>query len=325
MPIGTSGSVKISDIRNEIQRTGTISINTLQNIALGRTLNSTIKFTDFYGYSYFPIIIENGITKTPTLISGTTYYYLFTSTSGTNTIKFSKNTTCEVLLVGGGGSGASYNADTHQSTLGGGSGGGINYNTNLAFTASTLYTITVGAGASLNSGGYNGNDGNPTFIKNDAITLLSATEGKKGLRENVADYWDGSINIPSGGNTTAIINNVTTQYYGALNYIRKDPADVEGYISIGGGGAGAAQNGYDTNYDRGTTYHAYGGQGFASSITGELNYYSSGGGGSIYQLATLFYTIGNAAGINNWGYGSGGSANALNAASGCVIIRFTLA
>jgi len=58
--------------------------------------------------------------------------------SGVKSIEFTKNTTCDVLLVGGGGAGGP--------NKGGGSSGGILFYTNVSFTSNTNYSIVVGAG-----------------------------------------------------------------------------------------------------------------------------------------------------------------------------------
>lgn len=255
----------------------------------------------------FPTIISNSISASFTLISGTTYYYIFNSITGTNTITFPYNKICKILIIAGGGYAGS-----------GGAGGNVYYNDSYFFNADT-YTIIIGPGGTGGDFGSNGTDGSPTYItslKNNNNKIINVNGDEKGFTGG------NNIGPRSGGGTSANINGITQPYSGGTGFIT-----VNGYW-MGGGGAGAGQNGFNANYTNGTYYYGNGGDGFQSSITGNNIYYAGGGFGGSYG-GYLAITKKNGQGATNYGGGGSGALQlyptqkGYDGQSGCVIISIT--
>jgi len=295
MPVSSSGPIKFSDIRNELGLINNIKMSTMQNLAFSYSLTNKININTFRGYSGLPIIIENNINKQPILISGKIYYYLFTSTTGTNTINFKKNTVCEILLVGGGGN-YIYNggSDSFNEFYAVGGAGNVYYN-NLYNFNKGIYNISIGINGInifINSGisrydmdyFQNINGENTTISYNNSI-ILQANGGTYPYRNG---YYI------KGGNSQlrTIINGIDS---GSIIYNGTDYADTTGIMTFSGAGA------------NGNATVSNGGNGYLSSITGIPTYYAGGGGAN------------NGSGANY--YGGSSISNNYN---GCVIIRFTL-
>jgi hypothetical protein len=122
MVLQASGTpIKFSEIQSEFGGTNPISISEYYNngssgyvVNIDGISNTTnpIQISKYYGKSKRP---QSSYTTMPTIISagnsdnliiiGKKCYYIFTSTTGTNTITFTNPIMCELLLVGGGGGG----------------------------------------------------------------------------------------------------------------------------------------------------------------------------------------------------------------------------
>jgi hypothetical protein len=258
----------------------------------------------------FPIIISNNVNSYPNSISQRKFYYNFTSTSGTNTITFQYDITCEILIVGGGG-GSSWDS------WGAGAGGNVYYKSSQTFNAGT-YTIIVGSGGNNISYNNSPTNGNTSSIKYNNTILFSANGGGCGS-ENV------------GGSTSANINGVITNYSGSLTLWEFPSYHYMGYNS-GGAGAGAGQNATTPTYDGYNTGNTgKGGDGYYSSITGTPVYYAGGAGGASYYdgyansfVAGFFYSHPAIHGLGRDNYGGGGGIG-VNPCDGCVILAFDLA
>lgn len=259
----------------------------------------------------FPTIISNSISASFTLISGTTYYYIFNSITGTNTITFPYNRICKILIIGGGGGAGGGYAGS------GGAGGNVYYNDSYFFNADT-YTIIIGSGGTGGNYQYDGNDGSPTYItslKNNNNKIINVNGGGKG--------FTGGTNIGprSGGGTSANINGNTQLYSGGTG------TDANGFW-MSGGGAGAGQNGFNATYINSTYNYGNGGDGFQSSITGNNIYYAGGGFGGSYGGYPAI-TKKNGQGATNYGGGGSGALQlyptqkGYDGQSGCVIISIT--
>ena len=271
-----------------------------------------------------PTVVSNGVTITSfSYISSTnTYYYIFTSTTGTNTITFPSNFDCQVLIVGGGGGGGGGFGGS------GGAGGGVYYNSKYTFNAGT-YTIVVGAGggggSGYNSGTYGsgGAAGSQSIIQFNSTSILTANGG--GGSDTAITYSYSSYHAANGGSTSANINGVVTNYSGGNGYF-----DGSYLRWVSGGGAGAGQNGISGSMS-GSTLLSYGngGNGYSSFITGTAIYYAGGGAGAPAAGGVTTPDAGiNGLGQNNYGGGGRGysnnNTNGQNGAAGCVIIAFLL-
>ena len=162
----------------------------------------------------------------------------------------------QYLIVGGGGGG-----NGEQS--GGGGGGQVVENT-LSTASGVTYTATIGAGGFPGTGSvFNG---------------VTATFGAQVPYSGTAGT--------AGGNTSRIINGVTTSYTGGSGAGNNCSG-----TAAGGGGAGSGANGTNAS----TSVAGAGGAGYSSSITGSPANYGGGGGGG----ATGTRALGGAGGGGN--------------------------
>jgi len=215
----------------------------------------------------------------------------------------------EYLIVAGGGGGSG----------GGGGGGGMLTGTTI-FSGS--YTVTVGAGGSLN---YQTN-GNASPGTNSLITGLTAIGGGFGAGSTNVGGSGGSGGGASIGSTSTaqvVAGGTATSGQGYNGGTSTNTGTYQGWLGAGGGGAGAVGVSV-TNYDTGNSspYGGLGGAGAASSIeTGSPATYAAGGQG--YYSSTV---SGDATG--NSGNGGGGSRTAnsgsqgWNGGSGIVVIAY---
>ena len=246
---------------------------------------------------------------------GTYWYHIFRS-SGTFTP--TQALTADYLVVAGGGGGGG-NVDGSATSSGGGgagglrctvgaTGGGGSLESALSLTASTNYTVTIGAGGAAgdyNAGQQYGGDGS-----NSVFSSITSTGGGGG------GYVPGTgRNGGSGGGGYAANGGGT----GTAN---------QGFNGAAGGGGGAGEAG-------GTDSAREGGDGVATSISGtSVTYAGGGGGGNGYAGGNggggAGGTTGNGvAGTANLGGGGGGAyqgggAGKLGGAggSGIVIVRY---
>ena len=283
----------------------------------------------------------------------------YTSDSQTSyELTFSKETVCDILVVGGGGGGGG-------SMGGGGGGGSVIYATGISVPANT-YNILVGKGG---TGGVNQIDGTNGF--NSIIFGATAIGGGRGGDYNISNSESsgGSGGGEGGGgdgrtgdgvaglkgvntipNTSLLFTNY--QYYvnNGGDAFYQNVANGQSSRGGGGGGAGTAGGaGGGDNTDRVT--QGIGGDGIPIPIiqpipTIQTNlYYGAGGGGGPHK-GNLTEKLGKAGGlggggnggnefsngtktdgIDGTGYGAGGGGgayqkNAGNGGSGIVIIRY---
>jgi len=188
----------------------------------------------------------------------------------------------EYLVVAGGGAGG-YNG-------GGGGGAGGYLSSSLASVESgSSFTITVGAGAAVNSGG-RGDNGSDSSIAGATISTITSTGGGGGGGREPSEYA-GADGGSGGGSSTD-----STGFGGGSGTVGQGNdggGTTEDSFPAGGGGAGAAGI---TSGD--------GGDGKQSSITGTSTYYAGGGG------------IGYSVAITSGGQGGGGDGiNATDASA----------
>jgi hypothetical protein len=233
----------------------------------------------------------------PTQIDDYTYYHAFTSTTGTNSITFDRDTVCDILIVGGGASGGGQ--------LGGGGGGGAVVHIQNANISEGTYNVVVGNGGTYVTGTNVGNNGNNSSFNNiiaegggggsyfsDSVNGLSGGSGGG----SGCDAGDGAP-TPSGGGvgSGSSLNGYIGTIYQNIggSSVARDPG-----LSASGGG-GAFEIGGDGNVG-GTSVGGKGGDGIQINIDGNNYYWGGGGGGSTYQ---------GLAGDGGKGGGGGGSGN----------------
>jgi hypothetical protein len=198
---------------------------------------------------------------TATYVSALYSYTLAGTYTRTITYDQQKYATFEVLVVGGGGGGAGGNEFTYGQGGGGGGGGQVVYLTNQTFTSTTI-PIVVGAGGGNGysglSAGSSSQFGSITAIGGNPGIVFIQAQNPTGTRTGGS-----SANGNLGGTNTA--NGYFTIGYGG-----------------GGGAGGAGGNGTivvepTTGHERGRGGQA--GVGVSNSITGQTEYYGTGGAG----------------------------------------------
>jgi hypothetical protein len=265
---------------------------------------------------------------------GTYFYHTFLA-SGTFTPK--TTLTADYLVVAGGGGGGydrggGGGAGGLRSTVTA-TGGGGSLETPASFTASTAYTITVGAGAASGSvvgGAVRGSD---SSISGSGFTTITSTGGGGGISAdgNQGQQSGGSGGGGAGSGFTPGGTPTANQGYAGGNGVYTPP----NYGGGGGGGAGAV-GGNGT-----TTTGGVGGNGVAVAISGTSVTYAGGGGGATFAGGTGGAggaggggagrnggsgLVGVAGTANTGGGGGGGSgspaANGGQGGSGIIIIRY---
>ena len=233
-------------------------------------------------------------------INNKTINYVSFINNGSLTLK--TNYICDILVVGGGGSGGVRH--------GGGAGAGaLIYLQNQQLNKG-IYTIQIGeGGAAINSAG-NGNNGNDTTITYNSTIIYNAKGGGGGGNVNYG-LSGGSCGGSSGG-TTIISNPVLTTNIpsGAYGNLGGKGSSTSTEIHFGGGGGGGAGSvGADANLLQVSAIGGDGGEGLLINITGTYKYYAAGGGGGIAGG-------GLSAGLGGSGIGGNGSKSNTVAGSG---------
>jgi hypothetical protein len=230
-------------------------------------------------------------------VEGTTYRVHVFNATGNSTFTVTRPGTVEYLIVAGGGSGGSGEANPAGDSPGGGGAGGL-----LAgFTTVTpqAYTITVGAGASTR---VTGTSQAGLAGQNSSAFGLTAIGGGAGGREEAAGGSGGS----GGGGGGSCISGRKAGGAGTAGQGNAGGTGGDSGCSrrAGAGGGGAGINGGD---DRGNL-GGNGGNGLQLNITGLNVYYAGGGGG------------GNSANVSGTpgagGLGGGGRGGESTGASG---------
>ena len=216
------------------------------------------------------------------------------------TIFFKENVECDVLIVGGGGSGyVNENFNDEPGGGGGGGGGGLVYISSHIFNG--YYNLTVGCGGDYNS------DGSASLLT-DGNDIYYAFGGNSGT-------------ISDGGNSgNSYVTNLTNVTINTTNN-NGGTSVISTSGTISGGGAGSAENGNN---------NGTGGDGIEININGNNIYYSSGGGGGGNTDSIVNGGNGGAeTGVNaleNTG-GGGGGGNLTNRSglggSGVIIFKYS--
>ena len=273
---------------------------------------TSIKLSGAVNFAQHSTATLYGISRTTAQIKatgGTVYddasyvYHLFT-TSGTFTPL--QNLTCDYLVVAGGGGGAGWyggggGAGGLRSTVGA-TGGGGSLESALSLTASTAYTVTVGAGGASQTQG-------SSSVFN---TITSTGGGRGGSYQSTSGGGSGGSGGGAGsGNGSGVWLNAGT---GTANQGYNGGAgNGSNSGSPGGGGAGeaaanaaASPNGTATDGGDGVLLSTWS---LATSTGANSGYYAGGGGGG----STVAGGNGAYAGVGGLG---GGGAGSLVANSG---------
>jgi hypothetical protein len=213
----------------------------------------------------------------------------------------------EYLAVAGGGG-------TPARIGGGGGGGGVLTGTYASVAASTVITVTVGAGGLGRYGSADpqaGTVGGNTTIVGSGLTTVTAIGGGAGGQVNGLTYIYPDTGGSGGGGSTAE-NGMSGA--GAAGTAGQGNAGGTGYAApVYGGGGGGGAGAVGGNSPTSGTAAATGGDGVASSITGSSVYYGGGGGSSIYAGGSGTGGAGGlgggGAGGNTFGSGTNGTAN----------------
>jgi hypothetical protein len=262
---------------------------------------------------------------------------------------FTKNTICDVLVVGGGGGGASNG--------GAGGGGGVVTFNDVNFP-SGLYTILVGNGGRVvwndnndtknNTDGINGNN---SSIEGNGIIIRAAAGGGGGRYSSNSGPAPGSVRyinpitklsaISQGGGGGSTFTTLPYTIDGRLSGRGGVTANTQAVAGAGGGAAPEGQygRGGDSSITNSIATIGNGGRGIVSSISGIPFEYGSGGTGHRWNM-TFADINGIATGgggytefkdINNKTYfysifngvpGSGGGGHPLSwGGSGIVILK----
>lgn len=263
------------------------------------------------------------------LTAGSNYTFKVKATNANGTCVDSTATnsigipyTADVLVIGAGGGGGG-GEDNQQGGQGGGAGGGaFRYETSLALTAATTYSITVGSGGTGGATGGGSSATSGTKGGNSTFGSITAEGGGYGGGDALTGGVGGSSG-GSGGDASSTAIQPTNSLYGNAS-----GTQGEGRSGKGGGGKGSAGSAVNLN----------GGSAESNSITGSAQFYSGGGGGargsqSIYSAGTGGTNAGNGAnggaggnGTANFGGGGGGGQNpGGSGGSGVVIMRIASA
>ena len=276
------------------------------------------------------------------------YTYSETANTADYTRVFTKNTTCDILIIGGGGGGGFAH--------GGGGGAGQLVLIHQA-TLNGKYTIKVGKGG---TGGLSAGTEPTKGINSEFGTVIAEGGGANGgTLKDGGSGAGGDGYTPSGGTAGAGNKNTTIDTFpGATVYSRGNNGGNNGGAGAtgpaGGGGGGAGQTGTtgqdispfgkggdglsgisEINYDFKTKLGNYG------NLESDGNYWFAAGGGGGGSFAGNGGKGGGGAGapnnntsgfnaINNTGSGGGGgggNGNEVrggNGGSGIVIIRYLL-
>jgi hypothetical protein len=272
------------------------------------------------------------------------------------TISFSKETKCDILIVGGGGAGGC--GTSGSSTAGpGGGGGGLIYLKDQKIEANT-YEIKVGKGGdaiNTNIRSNNGKNSYFSYLQTEAIggggggsrngdTSYSTTYQLIATGKDGGSGGGSANNVnpqpTSGGlgyisnlikyDGTIIISNYRQGYNGGRDYKPNVTNNQDPPYSGGGGGAGG--NGYNSYNEFNELLDGNGGIGKQINILKTPIYYAGGGSVGTRNGVESYGGLGgggssiNVNGINNTGGGGAGSTTGGNVysgsgGSGIVIIR----
>jgi hypothetical protein len=252
--------------------------------------------------------IANGGEGVTILYSGTTRGWIPVSAANEGTTALVSQFSLDFLVIAGGGSGGTGDADRRA----GGGAGGYRTSTQLV-TQGTVITVTVGDGGSVRTNG-----SNSSISGSGLTTITSAGGGAGGAQASVGD--NGGSGGGGAGSTSGSPPGApgTSAAGGSGNTPSTSPSQgnnggigrhLGGIYAAGGGGGGAGGVGQEGNNTPPNSSN--GGAGSASSITGSSVTRAGGGGGNGSD------SIGGAGGTGGGGTGGNpGTAGTANTGGG---------
>jgi len=253
------------------------------------------------------------------------YIYEFKSTASAQTATAKRGLVLsDYLLVGGGGGGGNNRG-------GGGGAGGVTSATGLVgcyIGQNDTFAFAVGAGGagSTSTNAKGGNGGATTFTIGDINFNIPGGGG--------GGSWNNTPGVAGASGGGGAQNAAGGAGVAGFGFAGADGAAFNSSATGGGGGAGHA--GYQANTS--TKVAGNGGEGIASSITGEEVYYGGGGGGGGGSLDNYMPGQGGAGGGGNGskaasgangvdglgGGGGGGGSNSRGGNGGSGVVIFTV-
>jgi hypothetical protein len=268
----------------------------ITSITLTATNGDFVQYSTatLYGVSNVPV--AEGAKATGGIITADSSYFYHTFLSS-DTFTPTQNLTVDYLVVAGGGGGGKDQgggggAGGLRCTVGA-TGGGGSLESALSLTASTGYTVTVGAGGASETSG-----------NNSVFSSITSTAGGRGA-STLNNGTSGGSGGGAGGQGGARTGGAGTanQGYAGGNSVNQSGGGGGGAGSVGANGTGSSNNS--------------GGSGVSTSISGTATTYAAGGIGD----RTITPENG---GANTGTGGAGNNANATAGAggSGIVIVRY---
>jgi hypothetical protein len=302
----------------------TAAITSITLVPFIGTLFSQYSTATLYGIGDVPSKFAKAVGGMITTDS-TYVYHTFTSS---HVFIPNQNLTVDYLVVaGGGGGGARYGAGGGAGGLRctvGATGGGGSLESALSLTASTSYTVTVGAGGAAGIQGTNNSSGSNG--SNSVFSNITSTGGGSGAGNGNLDAQNAGGNGGSSGGGTYSNGAAGTRTASPIQGYNGGPGSGSFFGGGGGGGAGGAGVGGDT----GDSSLCVGGSSLTTSISGISTSYAGGGGA--YNAAGGGGGAGNNVGAGagtsaTANTGSGGGASTINQSagaggSGIVIVRY---
>lgn len=266
-----------------------------------------------------------------------------------------------LVVGGGGGGGGDYGTDDGRYGGGGGGGGGVVAGTIVSIKKDTVVSVKVGAGGKGGVAG--GKPGTSTYNYNGAAVKGGASEFSiDGVQYVVADGGGRDLGVNKqnsaytlyqggyGGSGAGSRAKKTTKSDNTKGSIKVSADKATGTPYGNSGGAGVSTISYAAGGGGGATeegespidqnHGGNGGEGLASSITGEVVVYGSGGGGGTATSAGVGGKGGTGAGDGHikgssngknglanqggGGGGAGGTSNGGKGGSGIVVLRYTV-
>jgi hypothetical protein len=319
-----------------LQNTGPIKFTEIQTEFGGV---NPISLSEYYSDSTYASNVPNIPTSYNRISLSMFYntrmpYIVHRYTSGTNTLTLTRNSICDILLVGGGGGGGNYGTYTTLSTRqvggGGGGGGGIVYQQNVRMNSGT-YSIIIGTGGTaVTTANNSSTNGGNTLIRFNSLTYTNnginyiANGGGAGANSTVSPY-SGLAGGSSGGNsfrmnpqTQTAPTQGATFYDGTTNIIGGSSGNIgyQSFLLFFGGNGGSAPSTININIisDSDQIIYAQGGlggkaslnQGDEGSVATRTTPGSGGSGGSLSNSGTTFFRY-----------------NPTNGIAGIAVIRIT--
>jgi hypothetical protein len=246
-----------------------------------------------------------------TAVDGDYTYYKWTTVTSSGSYTTDTAQDYEYLVVAGGGGAG--NGIASNSAGGGGGAGGFRTATGFAVAATTIGSITVGAGGATATSG-----------SDSVFSTITSTAGGRGAHNGSAAQTGGSGGGGNGGGGGATATSGAAGNTPSTSPSQGNDGGDGGTASYTGGSGGGGASAVGSNPVGGATHGAAGGAGTASSITGSsVTYAGGGGGGSDTGNGGAGGAGGGGSGAGNSVTGSNGTANTGGGAGGGAVTGAT--